>query len=142
LRHSVFIKEKMSCDFGVWYPHKRLSNSEAGLLYARLCDGEFGLVQSHPAIDKFYNELTTLHPEIDSISEDRIDDHDYCPWSCALDRSPGHVIMACVWSKAEYVYTVVHEIALKNGLAVYDPQSDRITYPNSGKTKRRWWHIW
>jgi hypothetical protein len=90
--------------------------------------------------------LTEKHPEIDTVPEDRLDDHEYCPWSAALDRSPGHVIMPCVWSKADYVTGLVHELARKHGLAVYDPQSDRVTYPDEatspGDGKRRWWKVW
>ncbi len=136
----------MSCDLGVWFPHNRLSNQEASALYGRLCEGDTGGVQPHPAVDAFYTELTARHPEIDTVPDDRIDDHDYCPWSCAIDRSPGHVIMSCVWPKADYVTGLVHQLARTHGLAVYDPQSDRITYPDdplrSAETKRPWWRFW
>jgi hypothetical protein len=136
----------MSCDLGVWFPHNRLSNREANDLYGRLCDGDISGVQPNPAVDAFYAELTARHPEIESVPADRIDDHDYCPWSCAIDRSPGHVIMSCVWSKADDVTALVHDLALTHGLAVYDPQSDRITYPGdprpASEPKRPWWRIW
>ena len=136
----------MSCDFGVWFPHQRLSNEEAGELYLRLCESDITGIQPHPAVDAFYAELTAKHPEIDTVPEDRLDDHDYCPWSCALDRSPGHVIMPCVWSKADYVTRFIHELARKHGLAVYDPQSGRITYPDASTSscdgKRPWWRFW
>jgi hypothetical protein len=120
----------MSCDLGVWYPQKRIGNKEAGELYARLCDGDSSGVVPHPAIDAFYAELTAKHPEIDAIPRERIDDHDYCPWSCNIDHSPGHVIMSCVWSKAAYVGQLVQDLARKHGLAVYDPQSDVMIYPD------------
>ena len=93
----------MSFDLGVWYPQKRLTDEEAGALYGNLCESRIDGVTPHPAVDAFYAELTARYPEIDTIPEDRIDDHDYCPWSCAPDRSPGHVIMPCVWSQAENV---------------------------------------
>jgi hypothetical protein len=126
----------MSYDLGVWYPHKRFNDKEAGRLYTRLCEGDSSGVVAHPAIDDFYKELTALHPEIDTIPEERVGDFEHCPWSCALDRSPGHLIMACVWSKATYVHTLVEDLARKHGLAVYDPQSDRLTYPdNSSEPK-------
>ena len=102
----------MSCDFGVWFPHERLSDKEAGEVYARLCEGDVDTVQSHPAVEAFYEALTAIHPEIDTIPEERIDDHDYCPWSCALDRSPAHVIMPCVWSQADRVHRLVVLIPL------------------------------
>jgi hypothetical protein len=138
----------MSCDFAIWYPHRRLNDKEATNLYHALCDGVVGGVAPHPAIDAFYRELTALHPEIDDIPEERIDDLDYCPWSVAFDRSPGHLIMCCVWPKADYVERLVKQLAHKHGLAVYDPQAGKITYPDGpaerGKMERqrRRWKFW
>jgi hypothetical protein len=133
---SVWTRGTMSFDLGVWYPQKRIGNKEASELYVRLCDGDTSGVTAHPAIDAFYAELTARHPEIDTIPEERIDDHDNCPWSCELDHSPGHVIMSCVWSKATYVHRLVQNLASKHGLAIYDPQSDVVTYPD-GSTGAR-----
>jgi hypothetical protein len=121
----------MSCDFCVWYPDKRLTDAEAGARYMRLCEGNVeGEVVNHVAVEAFYRDLTSRHPEIDDVDEGRLDDHDYCPWSCAMDRSDGHVVMSCVWSRADYVGQLVEELARKHGLAVYDPQAERIRYPN------------
>jgi hypothetical protein len=120
----------MSCDYGVWFPSKRLTDKEAGELYVRLCDGDKSGVVPHPAVDAFYAELTAIHPEIDNIPKDRVGDHDYCPWSCAMDYSPGHVIVSCTWPKATYVDKLVEGLARKHGLALYDPQSDEVTYPD------------
>lgn len=133
----------MSFDLGVWYPQKRIPNKEAEELYIRLCEGTRADVVAHPAVDKFYAELTARHPEIDTIPENKIGDHDHCPWSCALDHSPGHVILSCVWPKATYVHQLVHELANKHGLAVYDPQSDVVTYPDgSAVTKKKRSSLW
>jgi len=129
----------MSYDLAVWYPQQRIGNEEAKELYLRLCDGESSGVLQHPAINAFYAELTAKHPEIDTIPEERIADKDFCPWSCALDHSSSHVIMCCVWSKATYVHQLVKELARKHGLALYDPQSDKVIYPDGStgtKTSR------
>jgi len=125
--------EAMSFDLGVWYPHKRIRNEEATELYVRLCGGDTRGAVPHPAIDAFYAELTARHPEIDTIPEGKIDDHDYCPWSCKLDYSPSHVIMTCVWSKATHVHQLVQGLARKHGLALYDPQSEEVMYPDGSK---------
>ncbi len=137
----------MSCDFGVWYPDRRLTDAEAGERYVRLCDSQVeGEVVEDPAVGAFYTELTRLHPEIDDVPEDRIDDTEYCPWSVAMDRSDGHVIMACVWSRADYVRQLVRDLARKHGLAVFDPQEGRVFYPSDGMSapapKRPWWKAW
>ncbi|MCI0404298.1 MAG: hypothetical protein L0212_12405, partial [Acidobacteria bacterium] len=136
----------MSCDFGVWFPDKRLTDDEAEARYARLCDGQVeGEVLAHPSVAAFYAELTARHPEIDDIPEDRVGDTEYCPWSIAMDRSDGHVIMACVWSRADYVERLVRELAKKHGLALFDPQSGRVFYADAeeptGPRRRRWWNI-
>lgn len=127
----------MSYDLGVWFPHGRLSHEEGGALYAALCGGETSGVRPHPAVDAFYAELTALHPEIDTIPEARIDDHEYCPWSGALDRSPGHVIVSCVWSRASHVEHLVKGLARKHGLAVFDPQLGMMSYPDDPPSKFR-----
>lgn len=130
----------MSYDLAVWYPYQPLSDADAGELYGALCDGNVKGVRPHPAVDAFYEELTAKHPEIDTVPDDKIDDHDYCPWSCALSKSAGHVGMACVWSKAEYVDQFVHELACKHGLAVFDPQSGTVNDPDSARSESatRW----
>lgn len=123
----------MSFDLGVWHPTKRLTHEQAGKLYATLCESQTDGVTPHPAVDAFYAELTARYPEIDTVPDDRIDDREYCPWSCALDRSPGHVIMPCVWSQAENVQRFVTQLAHKYGLAVYDPQQARVSYPDGSQ---------
>jgi hypothetical protein len=122
----------MSYDLAVWNTSHRLTNAEAGVMYGQLCDSVTDGVSPHPAIEGFYTELTAQHPEIDTVPDERIDDTDYCPWSIAFDRSPGHLIINCVWSKAEYVDRLIRQLARKHGLAVYDPQSGKIRYPDSG----------
>jgi hypothetical protein len=119
----------MSFDLGVWHLSRRLNDADAGALYVALCDSQVDLVVPHPAVDAFYAELTNRYPETGTVPDELIDDHDYCPWSCALDRSPGHIIMPCVWSQAENVTQFVHQLARKHGLAVYDPQQGKVTYP-------------
>jgi hypothetical protein len=106
-----------------------LTDDEAGSLYAALCESQTDGVIGHSGVGAFYAELTARYPEIDRVPNDRIDDHDFCPWSCALDRSRGHILMACVWSQAENVERFVRGVAARYGLAVYDPQQERVSYP-------------
>lgn len=105
-------------------------------MYIRLCDGNTSGIEPHPAIDAFYAELIAMHPEIDTIPAERIGDHDYCPWSCKLDHSHAHVIVSCVWSKATYAGQLVENLARKHGLALYDPQSDEVIYPDGSRDAR------
>jgi len=136
----------MSFDLGVWYPDRMLSSDEAGKRYARLCEGDASDVVQHAAVTAFYDELVAKHPEIDDIPEDRIDDHEYCPWSIAIDKSPGHVIMCCVRSRAEYVRSLVGGLAAKHGLVLYDPQEGAAIFPDpkysvSPAGRKPWWKL-
>ena len=138
----------MSYDLAVWNTSRRLTNEEAAKLYHQLCDSIITGVEPHPTIETFYTELTAKHPQIDDVPEDKIDDTDLCPWSIAFDRSPGHLIMPCVWSKAEYVDGLIRTLASKHGLAVFDPQSGTISYPDSlppqaaKPSQKPWWRFW
>jgi len=120
----------MSFDLAVWHAPKRPTADEAGHLYVALCDSRTDGVAPHPAVDAFYNELVARYREIETVPDALIDDTDYCPWSCALDRSPGHVVMACVWSEAENVEQFVRDLAGRHGLTVYDPQYGHVHYPD------------
>lgn len=137
------VPSAMSCDFGIWYPHERLTDAQAGAVYAALCEGDVSRVRPHPAVDAFYEELTARHPEIDDVPEDRIDDHELCPWSCAMDRSSAHLVIASVWSRAEATHRTLLELARKHGVALFDPQSGCIAYPDgtTGAAKP-WWKLW
>lgn len=116
----------MSCDYAVWYPWNRISSRAACRLYVALCKGDNEL-QPHPAVDAFYDELTTLHPQIDDWNDEGKVDNS--PWSAEFDRSPSYVIVSAVWSQADYVGNLVESLARKHGLAFFDPQSERIVYP-------------
>lgn len=121
----------MSFDLAVWYPYEKVTDEEAGRIYVDLCEGRPTRLHPHPSIFAFYEELTSLHPEIDDVPEDKLDDVDFCPWSCEFDRSDSFVLMASVWSKEEYVTDLVYELANKHRLAVYNPQIDQISYPDA-----------
>ena len=134
----------MSCDFAILSLDRWLSDVDAAKLYVALCDGDASGVSPNPAIDKFYSEITAKHPEIDEVPDDEVDDVDLCPWSVAFDRSAGHLIICCVWSKADYVQELVTGLASKHGLALYNPQAEAILYPDgtTGKVQKPWWKVW
>ena len=127
----------MSCDYGVWYSEKALTDKEAAGIYIRLCDNWPFLEGENHAVAAFYEELTGRWPEIDSIAEERVGDFEYCPWSVAIDHSGMAVIMACVWPKADEVGSFVQQLAAKHKLIFYDPQSDRVHLPDHLKAKRQ-----
>ena len=115
----------MSCDFAVWNQPNTISNKEAVEKYIKLIEEDTSVVEESESIEKFYQALTALHPEIDDLPDDEVD-NSY--WSCAFDRSKGHLIMCAVWSRAEEAATSIFDLAHKHHLAVFDPQSETINY--------------
>ena len=112
----------MSWDCAVWHSNSVKNKEGADILYRKLCEGDTSLLGPTQRTQDFYEELTAKHPEIDDISEDEIDNLDLCPWSVTFDKSEGHIIMSCISSKAEYINTLVQELAEKYGLSFYEPQ--------------------
>src|SRR5262245_238742 len=120
----------MSYDLAVWYPSRDISDEEAFQQYQALCDEDISGLVPHPSIEAFYLELSGIHPEIDDVPEDKVEDFDFSPWSVAHDRSDRHILISCVWSHADYVHDLVLQLAAKHGLAVFDPQLTKLHYPN------------
>jgi hypothetical protein len=119
----------MSFDLAVWHTPSHLTDEEARQLHADLGESRIDCVSPHPSIDDFYADLTARYPELDTVSDELIDDSNFCSWSCALERSPGHIRMACVWSQAQAVSQFVWGLAAKHRLALFDPQEGRVHYP-------------
>lgn len=138
----------MSFDLAIWANDAVQSKADAAELYASLCDDPSAVYDALPAstgIESFYKELTALHPEIDDVPVEEIDNTALCPWSVAFDRSERHLLVCAVWSKAEYVETLVLALARKHGLAVFDPQDGSIHLagePDTGTKARPWWKFW
>lgn len=137
----------MSFDLVVWSATAVGNDKDAAELYRRLCDAPEDAYKGLPEssrVHAFYAELTERHPEIDDVPEDRIDDTDFCPWSIAFDRSDRHILMCAVWAKATYVEETVRTLASKHGLAVFNPQSEKLYVPGKPTTSndRPWWYFW
>lgn len=118
----------MSFDLAVINVESRISPEAAAEIYAELCDGNYDVLQPSAKIDAFYQELIGKYPDIDSYSDDDVDD---CPWSVEIDVSDGAVMMCMVWSRVEEVAPFVMSLAEKHGLACYDPQDDKLHLPPS-----------
>lgn len=116
----------MSFDLAVMNVEKKISSEEATEIYNKLCDGEYDVLKPSERIDSFYQELVEKYPDVESYSDDDIDD---CPWSVELDVSDGAVVMSMVWSAADEIPSFVTNLAEKHGLALYDPQDGSIYLP-------------
>lgn len=134
----------MSCDYAVWHAEARMSNAQAGRLYRALRAGDTSGVTPTPAVSAFYHEITQMHAEPGAAPEHRDGNRELCPWRAAMDRSDGHLIMRCVCARADYAEKVMRKLARKHGLAMYDPQTAEIRYPNDAMPsllKRLWWNL-
>ena len=127
----------MSFDLGVWYSERPLTDKEAADIYLNLCQNWPFLEGDKPNVVAFYNELIQRWPEIDTVPEEKIDDTNYCPWSCALDHSGMAVVMPCVWPMADAVATFVRGLASTHALVLFDPQANRVHLPDHLKVERR-----
>jgi hypothetical protein len=130
----------MSFDLAVWHSETPLTGREAQGIYAKLCENWPYLEGTQPTVDAFYRELTEKWPEIDTIPEEKVDDFDFCPWSCALNHSGMAIVLSCVWPKAEEVAKRTIELAEKHQLVLYDPQTNGVVLPSSLQNRKRPWH--
>ena len=118
----------MSFDLAVMNLETRISSEEAAEIYGELCEGNYELLNASEKIDAFYQELTGKYPDINSYSDETVDD---CAWTVELDISDGAVVMCIAWSRVEEVAPFVMELAERHGLACYDPQDDKLYWRRS-----------
>ena len=115
----------MNFDLGIWQAEGPLSAAEASRIYASFCRAETParVVRNSPAVNAFYADLIAKWPETGN--------KELCPWSGPLHHSASHVLLSCVWSKAENVLLQVAEVASRHGLVVFDPQSEEVYLPET-----------
>jgi fido (protein-threonine AMPylation protein) len=83
----IYTQETMSCDYGFWHSETSLTNEESAKIYIGLCEQWPFLEGENRAVRAFYDELTRRWPELGTVPHEKIDDKDYCPWSCEF-RTP------------------------------------------------------
>jgi hypothetical protein len=66
----------MSCDYGAWYSETSVTKEEAAKIYIALCEEWPSLEGENASVRDFSNDLTKRWPEVDTIPEERIDDHE------------------------------------------------------------------
>ena len=133
----------MSFDLGVFYTARSQTDEEAVRRYVAYCEEDdlTPYIEPSPRVAAFVEELTGELPQIDDWPDETIDE---CPWSCAFDRSEGHVLIPMVWSVADTIPPKIVALAAKHGLDCVDPQSEKIlTAPWLGAQGRKsWWMFW
>ena len=118
---------------GVWACLTPISSEEAAHQYQLLKD----LGSERRFDDKvyaFYSSLINLYPEVETLSEEELDDS---PWACGMEVSGSHVIMAIVPEQYEKVVPQVLALAEENGLVCFDPQAGKVYLPPHLAAKER-----
>jgi len=132
----------MSFDLAVWFSDTTPDPREALALYQKMCRSEWAPGGEYPQVDAFHKDLCAAYPEIDSLPEEALDE---CPWSCAHDRSSGHMIIAMNYGhNLEAASTLVISLAEQHGLICYDPQNSHL-YPPPGlraSERQPWYRFW
>jgi hypothetical protein len=129
----------MSFDLAIWHSENSLTSEQAQQIYTKLCEEWPYLEGVNPNVDALYRELTEKWPELDTIPEERIGDFDFCPWSCALNRSGMALITSCVWPKAPDVAKHLLMLAEKHNLVLFDPQTATVVLPKNLRQKKLPW---
>jgi hypothetical protein len=118
---------------GVWACLTPISSEEAAHQYQLLKD-----VGSERRFDDkvyaFYSRLSSLYPEVETLSEEELDDS---PWASSMEVSGSHVIMAIVPKQSEKVFPLVLALAEENGLVCFDPQAGKVYLPPHLAAKER-----
>jgi hypothetical protein len=104
--------------------------------YARLCREDLAGVVPSERVSAFCGALTARYPEIDTLRDEHVD---ACPWTAAMDVSPGHVIMPIAWSQAEEIGSTVRTLAREHGLVCFDPQARVVHAPGAESPRRLHW---
>ena len=118
---------------GVWNCLTPISSEEAAHQYKLLKE-----VGSERRFDDniyaFYAKLIGLYPEVETLSEEELDDS---PWACSIELSGSHVIVAIMQEQSEKVVPQVLALAEENGLVCFDAQAAKVYLPPHLAAKER-----
>jgi hypothetical protein len=114
----------MSFDLGFWHQNGRPTNEVADQIYARLCDGNIGVVEESQGVKAFFRDVVSIFPD---ITEENAEES---PWASALYRTPECVLVAISWSRRDELVPTLLSLAARHGLTTYDPQEQTVYHPS------------
>jgi hypothetical protein len=123
----------MSFSLGVWNSPTAMSDDEAAARYRELNDEKSVEPEFDASVYKFYCDLISLFPEVETVPEDELDS---CPWACGIDIAADHVIMAIQIEQARKIIGQIVSLAAKYELICFDPQAGQVYLPPRLETKR------
>jgi hypothetical protein len=116
--------ESMSFDLAFWYEIP--PDADPGDAYVRFLDGLTGVGTPTEEIDRFYQDVTAVYPDLEIVGEDDVDvfEEDDSPWAAGIDRTEECMVVAISWSRRDEVTPVLLRLAHEHGLVAYDPQQE------------------
>lgn len=125
----------LSFDIAIWHTEQPLGDEVAGHLYNQLnnkiTEGESCTLKPSLAIDGFYRDLVSKYPEIDDVPPEHIDDYDFSPWVCSIDRSPSYLLVSSVWAKAETAAHFLGQLQERHKITLYFPSEKKELHPSA-----------
>lgn len=125
----------MSFQLGIWFSEKPLSLSGAGELFDQMAEGKTAGLRANAGVKAFFNQLVRRYPSLDNWPSENLDE---CPWADPPEYRPTHVMLSLLDEFVEPLEAVVVDLALDNGLLVYDPQTPDLHLPPALENETFW----
>lgn len=137
----------MSFQLGVWHCEQPLSMGAAGELFDAVVDDKKpdkkhekkpeprSALKTSPAMKAFFNNLIRRYPTLDNWPTDDVTD---CPWEIQPRYDPHYMVFSLMPAHSEQLEAVIIDLALENGLTVYDPQTPDLHMPPALEDQTFW----
>ncbi|MBK9974391.1 MAG: hypothetical protein IPP14_06430 [Planctomycetes bacterium] len=137
----------MSFQLGVWHCEQPLSMGAAGKLLDTVLDDKKPDKKPEPKAEKkvdsrpspamkaFFNTLIRRYPTLDNWPTDDVTD---CPWELQPRYDPHYMVFSLMPAHVEQLEAVIIDMALENGLTVYDPQTPDLHMPPALEDQTFW----
>lgn len=125
----------MTFQLGVWHAEKPLSLGAAGELFDRIIEGKGVETRTQPSMKVFFNQLLKRYPTLDHWPDEDVTE---CPWAEQPRFNPQYLLFTMLPAHIETLEAVIIDMALDNGLTVYDPQTPDLHMPPQLEDQTFW----
>jgi len=105
----------MSFDLTFWHETPAPDPQAALATYERLMDGVEGVIDAHPAVRLFQQDLLDRWGDLTEENEE-------APWTAGIWANDECVAVGISWSRCAEVAPELHAMASRRGLVTFDPQ--------------------
>jgi hypothetical protein len=125
----------MTFQLGVWFAEKPLSLGAAGELFDKIVENKDIDLRPQPSMKAFFNHLLNRYPTLDLWPNENVTE---CPWSEQPRFNPQYLLFTLMPAHAETLEAVIIDMAIDNGLTVYDPQTPDLHMPPALEDQTFW----